>query len=302
MQSIISRTTWISTRAGIVIALLLTMELGAKSQPPSMSSQLQFEIASIKPNAQVGDNALRGTWVECQGADGVFGRPTFLANAPTAQSEAAGPRGRCVGTKVTLLTLIATAYDIPSTQVSGGPNWLREDAFQIEAKAESPATVTTEQLRLMLQNLLKDRFKLQILHETREAQAYLLLVGKNAPRLKETTEGEKLHLQQSRGPSGEVQFAIKGNSRIDLFADMLHSLPFGDGIPFVDKTGLQGTYSFNFILTLVRGAGRDQPEFDPPLSVALEDQIGFKLESQKVPTDFIVVEQAVKPSGTGANQ
>jgi uncharacterized protein (TIGR03435 family) len=71
----------------------------------------------------------------------------------------------------TMLTLIATAYDVDTDLVLGGPSWLNSDRFDIIAKAPSP-TPSPEVLHAMLQALLADRFKLAIRHERKDMPVY----------------------------------------------------------------------------------------------------------------------------------
>jgi uncharacterized protein (TIGR03435 family) len=79
------------------------------------------------------------------------------------------------------------AYDIPQYQLSA-PDWMVDTRFDITAKI--PPGTTEEQLRLMEQTLLVERFRLTVHHETKEMQVYELTVGKNGPRLKESVGTE----------------------------------------------------------------------------------------------------------------
>lgn len=86
--------------------------------------------------------------------------------------------------KATMLDLISTAYNVDPKYVSGGPNWLELDRFDISAKA--PAKTPPETLRLMLQSLLEDRFKLEIHTGTRPMPAFALTMGKGKPKMTES--------------------------------------------------------------------------------------------------------------------
>ena len=61
------------------------------------------------------------------------------------------------GRNVTLKFLLA--YRLQQFQIAGGPKWIDSDWFDVEGKAEDPKA-NFDQLRLMLQSLLEDRFKL----------------------------------------------------------------------------------------------------------------------------------------------
>lgn len=86
---------------------------------------------------------------------------------------------------MTLKSLVMNAYGVKSFQIDC-PAWLNSERFDITATL--PPDTTKEQLRMMLQNLLAERFKLQIHRETRELQMYSLVVAKNGPKMKESVE------------------------------------------------------------------------------------------------------------------
>ena len=85
----------------------------------------------------------------------------------------------------TLKNLLTIAYDVKDFQISG-PGFLDTERFDIQATM--PPETTKEQFRIMLQNLLAERFKLTLHRETKELPMYSLVVGKNGPKLKESAE------------------------------------------------------------------------------------------------------------------
>src|SRR5579872_3407918 len=136
--------------------------------------------------------------------------PAFeVASVKPSHSQAPGshigiPAGRFTATNVTAKTLIKFAYNgsqggfaLRDDQVSGGPSWIDSEKFDIDAKVQDslvegqektlPFDQWTVQIRLMLQSLLEDRFKLKVSHETRELPVYVLVVGKNGPKLTQST-------------------------------------------------------------------------------------------------------------------
>jgi uncharacterized protein (TIGR03435 family) len=132
------------------------LQAGAAVQPAQAAAQtMSFEVASIKPSE--GD-----------------GRMVRIRNSPGGRYTAEG---------VTLKMLIQQAYDVKDFQISGGPGWLSTAAFDINAKAEDP-NVGGPQIRLMLQSMLAERFKLKFHRETKELPVYALLVGKNGHKMK----------------------------------------------------------------------------------------------------------------------
>jgi uncharacterized protein (TIGR03435 family) len=93
--------------------------------------------------------------------------------------------GQLTCTNTPLIVLLTTAYGLKRYQING-PNWLNSDRFDIVAKI--PAETTKEQYKLMLQNLLAERFKLILHHETKELPTYALVVGKGGPKMKLSEE------------------------------------------------------------------------------------------------------------------
>jgi uncharacterized protein (TIGR03435 family) len=125
-----------------------------------------FEVASVKPAApQTG----MGISVMMRGGPG-----------------SADP-GQITYTNVTLKNVLINAYAVKGYQLSG-PKWLDSERFDIVAKI--PKGATKEQFRLMLQNLLAERFKLTLHHETKEFPMYALVVGKGGPKLKESVDDD----------------------------------------------------------------------------------------------------------------
>src|SRR6266853_1924352 len=85
--------------------------------------------------------------------------------------------------------LIQIAYGVEDYQVSGGPDWLKTDRYDIEAKAASTNADRNEMLP-MLKSLLADRFKLQLREEPRDVPVYHLVVDRSGPKLRALRDGE----------------------------------------------------------------------------------------------------------------
>lgn len=258
-----------------------------------------FEVASVKSNPAPASGALRGRNIICQGIDGTVGRPAFASAGPAAAASDPIPLGRCRAGNVTLLTLVATAYDVSERDVSGGPVWAGSDGFQIEAKAENAGTATKAELRGMLRILVSDRFRLRIRREQKDVEGFVLLQQSNSLKLKQAAPGDPpLHTELS-GPRGQQSVVLLGKSSVSDFAAVLASLPFTAGLigsrPLLDRTELSGMYSFSLTLNLIAGGG-GPPELDPALPVALQEQLGLRMESRRVPVDAIVIDHAEKPA------
>lgn len=161
------------------------------------------------------------------------------------------------------------------------PSWANSEAYDITAKAQGGATM--DQLRLMVQALLMDRFKLVIRHETKDAPIYELMVAKGGSKIQEDTASAKSRL----GMTGPGKFTAQKAS-LATFAQLLGTLV---GRPVVDKTGLASTYTFRLDWTPEVGEGgprgpgaQDVAPPDPSgpsLFTALQEQLGLRLQSGK---------------------
>jgi uncharacterized protein (TIGR03435 family) len=160
----------------------------------------------------------------------------------------------------------------------------------------------------MLQTMLADRFKLQVHRETQNVQAYVFHVAKNGSKLKEYT-GE------IEPPAWVPGIGIRGKSSLDELARFLtdFSVAFVNlgniDTPFLNRTGLTGTYDYTFRLRPAGGGTRgNDPNAGPPsresrlsqmvddMSVGLEEDIGLRLDTEKLPVEIMIVDRVEKPS------
>src|ERR1700748_1049581 len=131
--------------------VVLLMSLVISAQPPQAPA---FEVATIKPAApQVGG-----------------GRTST-------------PGNMVVYNNTTLLNALVRAFGFTSASQVAGPAWVREERYDIVAKAAE--NTPKEKLSLMLQTLLIDRFKLVLHHETRDLPSYDLVTGSGKLKLVE---------------------------------------------------------------------------------------------------------------------
>ncbi len=146
---------------------------------PAQSTSSEFEVISIRRSTQPGAGPIRL---------GQSGGPG-----------SANP-GRVTYTLCTIRDLIMDAYDAKPNQVSGGPSWVDTERFDIVAKV--PTGATKEQVKVMLQNLLADRFKLRLHRESRELPVYLLVVGSKGPKLRDSDASAEVQSPERHGISG----------------------------------------------------------------------------------------------------
>jgi uncharacterized protein (TIGR03435 family) len=182
-------------------------------------------------------------------------------------------------------TCIQWAYGLRAYQLTG-PAWLGEandyhsaPRFEILAKA-TPETSAAD-LRLMLRTLLAERLKLVVHRETRELASWVLTVP-DGHKLKPPTDPDGgIHLNPS--PTG----LVVENATVEEFADVISGpLHF----PVVDRTGLTGR--FNFSLDISRYPVGNENEYY--FSRAIREQLGIRLERQKVSLEMLVVDSGQK--------
>src|SRR6201999_1368713 len=100
-------------------------------------------------------------------------------------------RGRNFSTRASSLEdLISFAYEVQAKQIVGAPDWINKDRYDIAAVPDTEGDPNPKQVRIMIQKLLADRFKLKFHHDKRELSAYVLTIG---------SAGQKLTPSQSTG-------------------------------------------------------------------------------------------------------
>jgi uncharacterized protein (TIGR03435 family) len=194
---------------------------------------------------------------------------------------------RVTSTASTLLDLIESAYHVRRDQVSGLPRWAESDHYDLEAKAGADA-ITTEQMRTMLQALLADRCQLRVHREAKEVPTYEMVVGKNGAKFGESAADEQPTNRITGGATGSHMEVRKGT--MAQLASRLSSN--GAGRPVIDRTGLRGSYSFTLDWMQQVGAESELPS----LFVALQEQLGLRLEPASGPSEIIVVDHVERPS------
>jgi len=236
-------------------------------------------------------------------------------NNSTSGAPSGGPRcppfqiqidpAQFIVTNMSLYNLIALAYgkNCPAAEVlSGGPDWIKTDHFDIHALIPPDTPLYTPRqfregeapmLQRMLQKLLENRFKVQVHHETKLMSAYELTVIK---------EGK---LKLSGNPSDRVPQPVRPGMRgfnspeisISSFVGVLQGMV---GRPVIDKTGLKGLFEIRLEFPVDASfapATDAQPGPDiPSLLEVLQDQLGLRLESTKGFVEVLKIEHAERPT------
>jgi uncharacterized protein (TIGR03435 family) len=286
------------TGFAMIVASFTIFSLGASSgyaQPQvattvPISWNYKYDVVSVKPTGPRPDSGSDGYSSDTQ-PDGLrIVRATLRALVMFAYAPIS-PGGMGVGWR--------------RDQILGAPAWAASDSFAIDAKMDASAMDALNKLdpdqqevarQQMLRTLLAEYFKLVVRTETRELPAYLLVVDKGGPKFREATPGEETRIGITPGGGGSRRIKCQGCS----FELVLSALSGAAGRQVVNKTSLTGKYDFQLQWMPDNGsvaaasAMADSPW--PPISKALEEQLGLKLEAGKGSVPVLVIDHAEKPS------
>jgi bla regulator protein blaR1 len=255
---------------GVCHAIISAPEARAQTKEAAAS----FEVASIKP----GDPSARG-W-----------------SLPPAVN------GRFRATNVPVRALLGYVYQTANrSRISGGPSWIDSERFDIEAKAG--ANLPEAQIRPMVLKLLQDRFALKFHHEQKQMSSYIMTVAKGGPKFKisNTCVEDPNQKRPCGGFRVQNRRYVGGQqvSAVDL-AEVLEALL---DEPVLDRTGIQGLFNVTLEWTPDERtpAGTDAAPANansdgPSLFVAMQEQLGLKLERSKTAVDVVVIDSAQRPT------
>lgn len=238
-----------------VVGTVLGISLCSLAHAQSAGDKLQFEVATIKRSELPGGRGM--IRIGSQGGPG------------------SGDPGRVTYSFSRIRDLMVDAYSVKHYQISGGPNWLDSERFDIVAMV--PEGTTKEQVKVMLQNLLAERFKLTLHHESKELPIYALMVAGKGSRLKESTATDPPPGDAAPPPPPPLPGPGKGGLKLGADgcpetppmppgragnfmimtpsgACMISNSQTMDGLasqlsnqfdrPVIDQTGLKGKYDF----------------------------------------------------------
>lgn len=284
-----------------IIGVIFLASLGCGAAwSQSADSAVIFEVASIKPSPPPNGRGMR------------VGCPS--------------DPGRITCTNMNMANLVTMAYGISPFQLAG-LEYSMTDRYEVAVK--TPEGASKEQIQLMWQNLLKERFKLAVHHETKVGQVYELVVAKGGLKIRESVDapvapsdtppparpesGTRKPLSLASDgfpdiPPGGMAM-MRGVARwrpVRITMQAVASMLGGQlGQPVTDATGLKGEYDFT--LSWVTGggpgvamagqpggesplAGLDDSGAGPTLLEALQRQLGLKLEQKKGAIEMLVVD------------
>ena len=261
-----------SWRRGIAVALAMFAVGGLPRTSGGQEQQAQkvmpadahplFEVASIK---------LADPTENRDGFD-LKGRHVLMENIP-------------------VMTMLVFSYSVTPRQVVGAPDWVKSVHWDVDGVADVEGAPNLAQMQGMVQELLKGRFGLKVHRETREGTGYALTVAKGGPKIvKSQGDPNGLPRQNSHMNAGQRDIKFTNNTMHEFAL----ALQFYMSEPVVDRTGLAGRWDFE--LKWSPDEMRALPENAAPgVFTAVQEQLGLKLESGKMPVDVLVVDAVEQP-------
>lgn len=266
------------TRPGLFLVLIFTggLALAAQQAIPG------FEVASVKRNTSI----------------------------DTGDHSALEPGGRVVLTNMTLDNMIRGVFQVQRHELivgAGVPSWFTSERWDIAAVGPPAADEASQHLvRVMVQNLLIDRFKLVTRREVRDTPVYALVVARADRRL-----GTQMKPSSADCAAMLAAFRATGERQTPLspvcgrnfmtgrirgigipVAELVRALIPVAGRPVTDATGLTG--SFDIDLSWAPD-GASEPRDGASLFTAVQEQLGLRLEPRQAPLNVLVVESAQRP-------
>lgn len=298
--------------ASIVLFLVCSpVFLRAQSTTPdweaAAGAKMSFDVASVKTNKsgpppsgdKVNSNFSLGP------AD------SFSANG-----------GLFSATNLPLANYIGFAYKLTGNQTqsleSQLPKSINSERFDIQAHAS--ANTTKDEMRLMMQSLLADRFKMAVHTEKRQLPIFALVLekpGKVGPQLRPHSDDPPC---STFTLAASARFADGSPAACGVFLTLMDthrahtsarnvtmnliagSLPFPGMGAFdrvvVDQTGLSGNFDFMLEYTPEGAPAANSQADESGLTFleALRDQLGLKLESTTGAVDVLLVDHVEEPS------
>ncbi len=201
--------------------------------------------------------------------------------------------------------MIKLAYNVHARQIEGGPAWLDSAKYDTVGRPDTPGRPSRDQMKLMIQKLLADRFQLKFHTEKRELPVYAMVVLKTGAKITVSAGDPNAFpgIGFAQGPG--VLSLIGDNTTLDGMANALRSNILDK--PVVNQTGLTGRYDFNLRWTpdagqwanfgvLAPAAPPADSDAPPDIFAAFQQQLGLKLESTKAAVDVMVIEKIERPS------
>ena len=289
-----SRARWLV----VLVSVLWCVARGLSAQAPA-GVRMAFDVASVKPDMSDAPASSR---------------------FPLGPGDGYAPGGFFSATNQPLVVYLRFAYKLGQSDLPGLPAWVYNERFDIEARAQG--SPTKDHMRLMMQSLLADRFKL-IMHAQKQTKPVFNLVvakaGKTGPQLHAHSENDSCSTASPPSTSGlqlppipcgsigPIPASAPGRGRLvgravtsGRIAGVLMNPFTGVDRPVLDRTGLTGTFDFSLEWSLAPDSaqplGSQTEDTGPTFLEALQQQLGLRLKSTKGPVDVLVIDHVEHPT------
>jgi uncharacterized protein (TIGR03435 family) len=250
---------WNVRIVGVAVAICLLHGPAIRAQ-----ALRKFEVASLKPSPPTAGDKININL-------GSLSHGTLtLANASLADC-------------------LRYAYSLTNNEQLAGPEWIKSKQVRFDIIAKAPADAPVEQVRVMLQALLTERFQLALHREPKELSYVALVIGKKGSRLQEAIPDSDA--SANKFLIGRI---VSNHISTTMLATLLSRFT---GETVVDMTGLKGEYDLKLEWTPhnapAAGTAIDAAD-GPSLFAAVERQLGLKLDVRKGPVEILVIDHAEK--------
>ena len=224
-------------------------------------AQPAFDVASVKPGGPV--------------------RPDGLLDIDLGTAS----HGTVTLSNTTLSECLQYAYGLTTEQQITGPDWIRDRSIRFQIVAKAPSETPIEQLRLMLQRLLNERFRIEMHREKKKIPHFELTVGKNGPRMPASESGG-VSVRRDYG-RGRLSYSnLSMNALAMLLSRQLKQ-------PVFNNTALEGGYDIDLSWAPEDAPPETDAAAKPDIFGAIQ-QLGLKLEASRQPLEVLVIDRADK--------
>jgi uncharacterized protein (TIGR03435 family) len=319
----------LAIRKGLLLAGILwaAFALESRAQTPvvaqSPTPKLEFEVASVRQNKS-DDKATSGFSLDSGNVYSTVSREDIFIPSGGYFSATNQPLWKYIvfAYKLTGTQELALRFNFFAGLTSSVPGWVNTERYDIRGRVEG--NPTKDQVRLMMQSLLADRFKLVVHKETRQVPVLALELvkpGVMGPLLRphladESCAGGSAETTSSPQPSttaegfpivcGVIAHLPASSPGLTNFGGravplglLASSLPTQTGMmtlphPVIDETGLSGT--FDFRLEWLPDSDTLADATGPTFVQALKEQLGLKLQQKTGPIELMVLDRVEHPS------
>jgi uncharacterized protein (TIGR03435 family) len=292
------------TRRVLVGAFALAMAWAFDAPGPTLRAQTgaaKVDVATIHRNKEI-ENARAGV-------------PAGTPIGPSRMQLL--PGGRLTSIGISTMELIREGYGYvrrPANDVTGGPDWLDTERFDVTIKANreqfgppGPFGLLPADAAEVVRDLLADRFKVKVRTEKKERTMFELKLARGDRKLGPgltPSDGSCAGIYAPPSPLPRCPFVLGGGRGVQTGHITMPELAvFFSAFPavsaeVVDKTELDGAYDLKMSAFIGGGVadGRGAEDPRPQMFTAVQDMLGLKLERTKGLSTVIVVEHAERPT------